>query len=126
MATEEVIIESGPVDLSDVLPKISPGFDWEWAFYILDDNDDAYDTSGWDCEISVYDKANGELKKTLSISSGDIVMTAAEGKFAITYAAADTEDLDCLQVGFDVKTTDASGGKDRPFTAVVEVDEVYG
>lgn len=124
MAISEVIIESGPIDLSDILPKISPGYDWEWAFYVLDDNDDPVDTTDWACEIKIKDKANGETKATLSTATGEIVNTPATGEFAISYVAAGTALLDCRQVVFDVKTTDASGGVDRPFKATIEVDEV--
>ena len=124
MTTEEIIIERGPIDLSDLLENIAPGYDWAWSFYVLDDNDNPQDTTGYSCEIKLRDKPNGEVKATLSTTGGEIVNTPSQGLYSITWSAADNADLDCQQIVFDVKLTDASGGVHRPFKGTVDVDEV--
>lgn len=124
MATEEVIINVEPIDLSDILPPIAPGYTWSWTFFVLDDNDDPIDTTSWACEIHLKNKANGETKATMSTTGGEITNTPASGQFSVVLPAADTALIDCRQVVFDVKLTDASSNVHRPFVGTVEIAEV--
>ena len=124
MATIEFTVKAGePPDLSDVIPAIYPGYEWEWAIAKLDDNKDPEDTTGWTCEIVLKDVANGETKATLT-TSDYITNTPAEGEFAVAWPYAQTALLDCGQVKFVVALTTDASKKYPAAKATVEVAEV--
>jgi hypothetical protein len=122
--TDNIIISDMPVDLSAVLPRINPGFDWVWAWYVLDDNDQPEDTTGWTAEIDIRETVGGPLIKKLSTATGEIVNTPSAGRFDVSYLAVETKKIHVRQIVFDVKEIDGTGGTDRILKGTIPVDDV--
>ena len=109
-----------PVDVSTLWQKINVGADWETTIRMyLDENKTPQDTTGWAMEVKVK-KLDGTVLKTLTVGAG-IVNTPAQGKFVITYAAADTATITVQQVKVTVKVTDAGAGIDYLAEGIVDV-----
>jgi hypothetical protein len=100
----ETIVEELPIDVSEWWNQITAGADWQTSIYAMDDNEEPDDTTGWAMEIK-FAKLDGTVLKTLSVGSG-IVNNASDGRFDVTYAAADTVLLKVEEVKVSVKVTD--------------------
>jgi len=103
-----VIFDEMPVELE--LPAIKPGADWEWTFYVQDDNEDPVDTTGWSFQMMGRDRVNGEKVFEISTENGKCTMTAAQGKFACKLTAAETALIDVKKVVWDCLLTDDDSG----------------
>jgi len=118
-STSEATIQENPVPLD--LPAITAGEDYEFEFQILDDNDEAQDTTGWSMDIKGrYDDENGEVAFTLSTGSG-ITHTPASGRFTCLIAAATTALFTAPYIVWDCKTTDSTNKIKYPFMGTFKI-----
>lgn len=119
--TNEVVIDELPIELN--LPPIVAGADYEFSLQILDDNDAAQDTTGWDMTIKGRaTDVNGEVVFTLTVGSG-ITHTPAQGKFDIKITDTVSASLNIPYVSWDCKITDADGDITYPFEGVFKVKQ---
>lgn len=119
----EEIISDTPVDLSNFLPSITPGYDWTWSWYEQDDAGAARDVTGWTAEMDLRETVNGPLLIKLSTANGHITNGGSTGKFTVTLHAADSAIISSHAVVTNVKVTDAGGSSNNRFKAVVPVEE---
>jgi hypothetical protein len=105
-----------PIELE--LPDLKPGADWEWTFYVEDDNEAPIVTTGYTFQMMGRDKINGELIFEISTANGKSVMTAALGKFYQKLPASETALIDVKSIVWDCILTDAGGGKTAPFQGI--------
>lgn len=96
-----------PVELE--LPPIKPGANWEWTFYITNDNDEPLNTTGYAFVMTGKNRINGEKVFEISTANGKCVMTAAQGRFTNKLTPADTAQIDVQNVVWDCLLKDAGG-----------------
>ena len=118
----ETITSQMPVDISDALPTLTPGADWKWSFYYLDDNALPVDTTGYTVKMDIREYGpNGALIKTLTTTSG-ITNTPVNGQFDVAFLAADTTNIMVDVVVFDIFVTDNTGGVEPWYCGTIPVN----
>jgi hypothetical protein len=117
----EITVDELPITLD--LPPIMTGSDYEFSIQMLDDNEDAQDTTSWTMTImGRAGGANGELLFTLTSSpSAGITMTAGTGSFVVKIADAITTTIKVSKVYWDCKVVDASSDVTFPFRGVLDI-----
>ncbi len=121
--SDEEFFSNFPVDITNWIPPISPGFPWVWEWTEEDDNENPRNTTGWTAEMDIRATANGDLIKKLSTANGGIV-NDNNGKFTVTLAGADSLGIGVRQVVSDVKVTDNSGNTNNEFKMTIPVEEI--
>jgi len=119
--TQILEIDQLPITLN--MPPIKVGQDYEFTIYLLDDNEEAQDTTSWSMAIKGRaNHANGEEVFSLTITAG-ITHTPAEGKFAVKISDTLTSAIDVKTVVWDCKITDANGDITFPFEGTFNILE---
>lgn len=110
------IIDNMPVELE--LPPIKPGADWEWTFYIEDDNGNPVNTTGYMFSMVGKARVNGAQVFVISTANGKCVMSASVGKFACKLPASETALLNERSIVWDCLLRDGAGGVTPLFQGV--------
>lgn len=92
--------------------SIVAGVNWEFTFWLLDDNDDAIDLTGYSAQMDIRETLEGDVIDHL-VSGGEITITAASGKVSAVLSKTATAALGIRKGVWDIILQDGSSNRYR-------------